>query len=141
MTALAPAAASATPVPIRDVSVQVGGAWADASASIYSPPTATGCGARHLLVVYRDAPGLPRHATRSGTVNVCRDIDRGSGWSRGSITRTLNVSRWPVDTYFVCRSAWQRLSSGYESTHRVCRRRVIRGCRGRRAWCPPHLSR
>ena len=93
--ALALAASSATAVPIRDVSVQVRGAWADASATIYSPPTATGCGARYLLMVFRDAPGAPRYATRSGTVNVCRDLDR-SGWSRGSITRTLNVARWPV---------------------------------------------
>lgn len=115
-------AASASAIPVRDIAVSVRGNTATFSATIYSPPSAASCGASYLVGIYRNGD---RYARRFGRLNVCRDVDRGSGWSRGEVTRRFSVARWPIDTYTVCWTAWQNLSSGRESTHTVCRPRKI----------------
>ena len=125
MLVLLGAVATAQAVPVRDVDLQEDGFYAHASATIYSPPTAAGCGAYYLIRVTRNVPGNPRYAQRSGRLNVCRDQDPSSGWSRGEVRVDLNVLKWPVSTYTICVAASQTLVNGNVSRHAACRVRRV----------------
>ena len=54
-------------VPIRDVAASVEGNRVYVSATVYSPPSALSCGARYLVVIFRETRGLPRYALRGGS--------------------------------------------------------------------------
>jgi len=123
MLVLVGSAATASAVPVRDVDFYNAGDTGYASATIYSPPTATSCGAYYAIQISRIATRAA-YITRSGRVNVCRDQD-DTGWSRGAIRVSFNFLRWPIDTYIVCVAASQRLVSGAVSRHAACVRRRV----------------
>lgn len=115
-------ATTAQAIPVRDVQYLREGDTGYASALVYSPPSAQGCGARYIVQIFRIS-NRATYLTRRGNVNVCRS--QSGAWTVGAVTVSFYLLRWPVADYMVCVGAAQRLASGADSRHATCVRRRI----------------